>query len=481
MQVKELKNAKLEREYSITVSAADIEKEVDKELQSLGKQVKIPGFRPGKVPAKILKQRYGKNVMGEVLEKTVQSKTGEMLKDKDERPAMQPKVEVISFDEGKDLEFKVAYEVLPEVPKVDLSKISLEKQTYDLPESDVKEGLERLAGVRKSYDAKAKTAKAADGDAVRIDFKGFVDGEAFAGGEAKGHTLELGSGQFIPGFEEQLIGAKAGDDLKVNVAFPKDYHSEDLKGKDAIFEVQIHEVLEAKPVKIDDEFAKELGMESLEKLKEAIKGQLSKDYDDVVRTKLKKALFDELDDKCKFEAPKSMVDAEFEVIWQQIEQAKERGDESIADKPEKELRKEYEQIAERRVRLGLFLSEIGRQNDLEVTQEEISKAVMDHARQFPGQEQAVFEYYQKNPQNLEELRGPIIEEKAVDFIIGKVKVTDKKVTVEELLADDEEETSSGKKKPAAKKKASTKKDEAKTEAKKKPAAKTKTTNKKKTA
>jgi trigger factor len=475
MQVKELKNEKLEREYSVVVPANDIEAQMEEELQTIGKQVKIPGFRPGKVPAKVLKQRYGKNVMGEVLEKTVQNKTGELIKDKDERPAMQPKIEVLSFDEGKDLEFKVAYQVLPEVPEIDLSKISLEKLTYELPESEVKEGLDRLAGYRKSYDAKAKTAKAKDGDAVKIDFKGFVDGEAFAGGEAEGHTLELGSGQFIPGFEEQLVGTKAGDEVKVKVAFPKEYHSEELKGKDAVFEVKVHEVLEAKPVEINDEFAKEMGMENLEKLKEAISTQLSAEYDNVQRTKLKKALFDALDEKCKYDTPSSMVDAEFEVIWAQITQAKERGDSDPAlDKPEKELREEYRAIAERRVRLGLFLADIGRKNDLEVTQEEISQAVMDHARQFPGQEQSVFEYYQKNPQNLEELRGPIIEEKSVDYILEQVKLKEKKVSIEELMADDEEESSKPAKKPAAKKKAAVKDDGKKaTTSKKKPAAKKK--------
>ncbi len=476
MQVKELKNKKLEREYSVTITAKDIEAKVDEQLLVVGQQAKIPGFRPGKIPAKVLKQRYGKSVMGEVLEKTVQEKTGEVLKEKDERPAMRPKVEVVSFDEGKDLEFTIAYEVLPDVPKVDLSKVALEKLTYELPESDVQEGLDRLAGHRKSYNKKPDSTKAKNGDAVLIDFKGFVDGEAFQGGEAKGHTLELGTGQFIPGFEEQLVGTKAGDDVKVNVKFPDEYHSEDLKGKDAVFEVQVHEVLGAEEAKVDDAFAKEMGMESLDKLKEAIRGQMSKDYDNVSRTKLKKALFDALDPLCKFDAPKSMIDAEFEAIWSRVEQAKKEGDEAFLDKPEKELRKEYEEIAERRVRLGLYLSDIGRQNDLQVTQEELSGAIMEHARQFPGQEQMVFEYYQKNPENMEELRGPIIEDKAVDFVLDKVKVKDKKVSIEDLLKDDEEEGS--KKKPAAKKKAADKKE---TAAKKKPAAKTKTASKKKSA
>ena len=494
MQVKELKNEKLEREYSVTVTSGDIETKIDQELKTIGGQVKIPGFRPGKVPAKILKQRYGKSVLGEVLDKTVREKTGEVIKEKDDRPAMQPKIEVVSFEEGEDLEFKVAYEILPDVPKVDLAKVALEKLTYDLPESEVQEALDRMAGYRKSYDAKAKTAKAQDGDAVKIDYKGFLGEEAFEGGTAEGHTLELGSGQFIPGFEEQLVGMKAGDEVKVNVTFPEEYHSEELKGQAVVFEVKVHEVLEAKPVKVDDAFAKEMGMEGLDQLKEAIEGQLTKDYDQVARTKLKKALFDALDDKCQFEVPNSMKEAEFNTIWSQVEEAKKNGAEEFKDKSEEEMREEYEAIAERRVRLGLFLADIGRQNDLQVTQEELSGAIMTHARQFPGQEQAVFEYYQKNPEHLEELRGPIIEEKAVDFVLDKAKLTEKKVSIEELMKEEEEDSSSAKKKkPAAKKKAPAKKaaskkastdkdsDEKETEAKKKPASKTKATTKKKTA
>ncbi len=476
MQIKEVKNTKLEREYTVTIKAKDIAKKMDSQLEIVGQQAKIPGFRPGKIPAKMLKQRYGKSVMGDVLEKTVNEATGEVLKKHDDRPAMRPKIEIVSFEEGKDLEFKMEYEVLPEIPEVDLSKVSIEKLTYDIPESDVKEGLDRLAGHRKSYDAKPKTAKAANGDAVRIDFKGFVDGEAFEGGEAKGHTLELGSNQFIPGFEEQLVGTKAGDEVKVNVAFPKEYHSEPLKGKDAVFEVTVHEVLEPKSATIDDAFAKEMGMESLDKLKDAIKGQMGNDYNNVQRTKLKKELFDALDDLCKFEAPKSMVDAEFEAIWSRIEEAKQQGDESLKDKSEKELRAEYEKIAERRVRLGLYLSDIGRKNNLEVTQQELSGAIMQHARQFPGQEQAVFEYYQKNPQNMEELRGPIIEDKAVDFILEKVKVTDKKVSIEDLLKDEDEAP-----KKKATKKTDAKKEPTKGDAKKEPATKKKATTSKKSA
>lgn len=489
MQVKQLKNSKLEREYAVTVSAAEIEAQMQQQLQVIGHQVKIPGFRPGKVPASLLRQRYGKSVMGEVLEKTVNKQMGELLREKEERPAMQPKIEITAFDEGKDLEFTVAYEVLPEVPEVDFAKITVEKLTYDLPESEVEEGLERLASYRKSHEP--KEGKAAKGDAVKIDFKGFLNDVPFAGGEAKGHVLELGSNSFIPGFEDQLIGAKSGDDLKVKVTFPKEYHSKDLAGQPTVFEVKVHEVLAVVPGKVDDTMAKSMGMDSLDKLKEAIRGQIAGDYDNVARTKLKKALFDELDGACKFEAPKSMIEAEFETIWKQIEEAKKRGEEEL-DKPEDELRAEYQAIAERRVKLGLLLSDVGRKNGLKVNQDELSRAVMNHARQFPGQEQRVLEYYQKNPQELQELQGPIIEEKSVDFILGKVKLNERKVSIEELIAEDAETGGSSKPKakakPAAKKKEATKDgeeaekaDKKAGEAKKKPSTGTKATSKKKTA
>ena len=482
MQVSEVKNNNLEREYKVTVDAKTIEKKMEEKLKSIGNRAKIPGFRPGHVPVKILKQRYGKSVMGEVLENTVNTSSSDVIKQKGDRPALQPKIEVTSFDEGKDLEFTMSYEVLPELPEVDTKKIKLEKPIYELPKKEVDEAIERLAARQKSFEPRAKTAKAKDGDAVKMDFEGFLKGEAFQGGKAEGHTLELGSGQFIPGFEEQLVGTKAGDSVTVKVTFPKEYHSKDLAGQEAEFKVKVHEVMEPKPAKIDDDMAKSFGFDDLTKLREAIEEQLKKDYDELVRTKQKKQLFDHLEKAYDFAAPQGMVDLEFNMIWERLQQAKEQGDDSL-DKPEDELREEYQAIAQRRVRLGLLLAEVGRKNNLKVSQDELSRAVMDQARMFPGQEAKIFEFYQQNPQQLEELRGPILEEKAVDFLFDKITFTDKKVTIEELTSEDDEsdQSSSAKKKPAAKKTASKK---TTGDAEKKPAKAStakKTTAKKKTA
>ncbi len=473
MQVNEIKKDKFYREYEVVIPAAAVEQNVNERLQSIGQKVKIPGFRPGRVPIKILKQRYGKSIMGEVLENTVTRASHEVLQQKSDKPVLQPKLEITKYDDGQDLHFKMSYEIMPKLPDIDLTNIKLEKLVYDIPESDIEKGVKEIAQANKSYKSKAKTAKAQEGDVVKIDFEGFIDGKAFDGGAAKEHNLELGSGQFIPGFEEQLIGCKAGDNKTIKVTFPKDYHSESLAGKEAEFKVFVHEVLQPVQAKADDELAKKLGLENLEQLKEALAKRLREDYDKVARTKLKKQLFDILEEKYDFEVPEGMVSMEFDSIWKALQEAKKQGDDSIADKSEDELRKEYRAIAERRVRLGLILAEIGNKNNFQVNQDELSKAVMDRARMFPGQEAKIFEYYQKNPQQLDELRGPILEEKAVDYIISQAKLSEKKVTIEQLLADEEDEPVTGKKpgkkKAAAKKTTTSKKVTAKASSAKKTA------------
>lgn len=478
MQVNELKKEKLLREYEVKVDAHTINKKMEEQLKSVGNRVKIPGFRPGHIPVKILKQRYGKSILGEILEKTVNSSSSDVIKQKGDRPALQPKIEITSYDEGKDLHFKMSYEVLPEIPALDYAELKIEQLTFDIPAQEIEEGLQRLADRQKNY--KAKSGKAKKGDAVKIDFAGYLNGEAFAGGTSKDFTLELGSGQFIPGFEEQLIGAQAGEEKTLPMTFPKDYHSEELAGQAVEFKVTVHEVLEQEAAAVDDALAQAVGLENLEMLKAEIEKQIRKDYDAVARTKIKKQLFDEIEKAVKFEPPQGMVDLEFNNIWERLQEAKKQGGDESLNKPEAELRAEYTAIAERRVRLGLMLAEIGRSNNLKVTQDELSRAVMDHARMFPGQEKHIFEFYRQHPQQLEELRGPILEDKAVDFIIEKIQPKLKKVTIEELLHEDEEEESS-----SAKGKKGTKKAEAKagegTEAKpEKPAAK-KTSTKKKTA
>lgn len=439
MQVNELKKEKLAREYEVKVDAKTIDKKMEEQLQSISLRVKIPGFRPGHIPTKILKQRYGKSVMGEVLEKTVNSTSGEVLKQKGDRPALQPKIEITSYDEGKDLHYTMSYEVLPEIPAMAFEKLAIEQLTYDIPEEEVQESLKRLAERNQSFKPRDKAAKAKLGDAVKIDFTGYLEGVAFEGGAAQDFQLELGSGQFIPGFEEQLVGSKAGDEKTVKVSFPAEYHKADLAGQPTEFKVVVHEVLEKAEAEINDDFAKNFGMESLEKLSVAIKGQLGKDYDQVARTKMKKQLFDQLDIQVKFDAPQGMVELEFNNIWERLQEAKKHGNDESLDRPENELRAEYQAIAERRVRLGLVLAEIGRLNNLKVSQDELSRAVMDHARMFPGQEKQVFEFYRQNPGQLEELRGPILEEKAVDFILTKITPKQKKVTIEELMRDEDEE------------------------------------------
>ncbi len=431
MQVEQVLSEKLKREYNITVPADDVKKETDARLEVVAKDIKMPGFRPGKVPMDIIKKNHGQRVLGEVLEIVVDRSSRAALEKESLRPAMRPKIEILDFNEGQDLKYKMEFEVLPEVPEVDFTKITIEKPKSEATDKEVDTALEKVAGQSKSFSEVARKSK--KGDAVKIDFEGFVDGVAFDGGKGEDFQLELGSNSFIPGFEDQLVGTKAGDDVEVNVKFPDEYHSNDLAGKDALFKVKVHQVLEAAASKADDELAKKLGFEDLAKLKEAIKGQINQEIDAASRTHAKKALFDTLNDKHDFEVPESMEKMEFDSIWHQVQHAKEHNPEAEEfKKPEAELEKEYKDMAHRRVQLGILLSEIGFKNELTVNQEEVSQAVLAEARQYPGQEQQVFDYYRDNPENLEALKGPILEEKVVDFILDKVTVKEKKMTVEEL-------------------------------------------------
>lgn len=470
MQIKETAKKGLKREYAVVVPASDIEAQTEAKLKEVGKTAKIAGFRPGHIPVNLLKQRYGKSIMGEVLEKSVHDATHKVINEKKLRPALQPEIKIKSFEEGKDLELDMVVELFPEVPELDLKKVELEKPTFEIDEKEVNEAVERLAERNKVRKPKADSAKAAKGDVVRIDFKGLKDGVAFEGGTAENFSLELGSGQFIPGFEEQLIGAKKGDDAKVEVTFPKEYHAKDLAGQPVLFEVKVHEVLASEAAKVNDEFAKEIGFDSLKALKGSIKEHLAKDYDQYARNRMKKDLFDKLEDLCTFDVPEGMVESEFKQIWAKLKQAQEQGDPSVANRDDKELEEEYRAIAARRVRLGVYLAELGRKQKVEVSQQELMGAVVEQARQFPGQEHQVVEFYQKNPSHVEELRGPIFEDKVVDYIFSNVKTKEKKVSLEELVKLDLEDEKPAKK-PAKK---AAKKDEAKQDdakAEKKPAAK----------
>lgn len=449
MQITEKDHKGLSYSYSVTVPAADIAKEQEAELERVGGKVKIPGFRPGKVPMNVLKSKYGKDVMGDVLQNAINNAARKVVEEKKLRPALQPDVKITSFEEGSDLVFDMQFEVFPEVPALNYDKLTVDELVAEVPQAEVDAALSRLAQSRRHPHTKDGAAE--KGDVVKIDFLGKKDGVPFDGGKGEGFQLELGSGQFIPGFEDQLIGAKAGDKVEVKVTFPEQYHSAALAGADATFDVTVHEVAYLHTPDMDDKFAASLGFESLDKLTGAVKEQLGAEFNNAARTKAKKQLFDLLDEELTYEVPSNILKLETDSILQQVEQAKKAGDPELKDKSDDELKTEYEAIAKRRVKLGILLSEIGRSNNLQISREEISAAVMNQARNYPGQEDKVFEFYRKNPQQLEELRGPILEEKAVDFILSKVKRNKVETTMEALMAADDEAEAKPAKKKAGKK------------------------------
>ena len=459
MNIKEVSAEGLAREVQITVAAADLAGKLESKIDSIKDQVQLKGFRPGKVPVAHIRKTYGEQLMGEIIQETVNESSQQMLTDRDERPAMQPEIKLVGETEeiingSADLVYYVTYEVIPPVTLADFSKLKLEKPVVDVDDARVDEALERLASSRKEFVARAKTAKAKDGDRVKIDFIGRIDGEAFEGGAGEGFDLELGSGQFIPGFEEQLVGTKAGDKKDVEVSFPEEYGASELAGKAAVFECTVHEVNEPKDAEINEDFATSLGMESLEKLKDAMREQIGRDYEQMSRGHMKKDLLDQLSDGHDFDLPPSMVEMEFNQIWHQFEHELENNQQKLEDldESEEDLRAEYRGIAERRVRTGLVLAEVGNNNEIQVTQEELNQGLMQRVQQFPGQEQQVFEYFQQNPEAMAQIRAPIFEEKVVDFICELAKVSDKKVSLEELMmepgAEEAEKPKPEKKAPA---------------------------------
>jgi trigger factor len=461
MKIEKILEENLKREFNVTVPANDIEQEVNGKLQKLSKSVKMPGFRPGKVPLDLVKKKHGKDVMGEVLQEVVNKTTNEALEKDSLKPAYQPKIEIVEFEEGKDLKYKVSLEILPEIPDVDFKKFDLKEYDPQVEDKDIDEVQDNIAKTQKNFvPAEKDTKKAENGDAVNIDFKGYLDGQAFAGGEAQGHQLELGSGAFIPGFEEQLVGSKKGDEKRVKVTFPEQYHSADLAGKETEFEVKINEVLVAAESKADDEFAKKMGFESLEKFREVIKEQVSKDGASMSRVLMKKELFDTIDKLIDIQLPENLIEQELSSIIGQIKQSAQVSGENI-EQSDDELKEEYKQLAERRVKLGLVITDIAIKNKLTVSQEELNRAIIQEAQKYQGQEQQVFEFFQKNPQQAEALKGPIVEDKVVDLIVEKVEPK----KVEKTISDIKEEVRSldndekPKKAKSSKKKASSKKDE----------------------
>ncbi|MBE2190731.1 MAG: trigger factor [Alphaproteobacteria bacterium] len=454
MQVAVLKEEGLTRELEVTIPASLIQERMEMELVAYGQRVRVDGFRKGKIPMPIMKKNYGKMVLGEVIDKTIQESAANAMKEKEIRPAMQPKIEMKdgeTFDEGKDLVYTMKIEVLPTFDVMDLSKISIEKPVAKVEDKVIQETLERIAGNNRSFEKVEEVRPAAMGDICVVDFQGKTkDGVELPGMSGNDMSVELGSGQLIPGFEEQLVGKKAGDHVEVDVTFPEDYGVKELAGKPTIFHVDIKELRTAGEIKIDDELAKKLNFENLDTLKDAVKKEVGKDYDQLSRLRLKRALLDALDENHSFDLPETMVTMEFESIVRQMEQEKKQEGQEVTDADKEELKP----IAARRVRLGLVLAEIGRANAVEVSQEELYKAIYAEAHKFPGQEQQVLEFYSKNPQVIESFRAPIYEDKVVDHILTKATVAEKEVSLEELTADEEEGMSAkpAKKKAAAKKK-----------------------------
>ena len=446
MQVTEITTEGLKREFAILVPRAELDAKVDGKLAEIKDKVQLKGFRPGKVPLAHLKKTYGKGVMGEVVEEAVNEATQAAVAERKLRTAQPPRIELTAKADdlvaGKtDLTFNVTVDVMPEFTPVDPATLSLTRLTAEVPADDIEQALGRMADQQRTFTAKDEGAAAETGDQLKIDFEGKIDGVPFDGGKAEDFMLVLGSGMFIPGFEDQLVGVKAGDEKAVNVSFPEAYGSAELAGKAAVFDVKVKEVRGADAVEIDDAFAAKMGIESLDKLKELIRTQMGADYARASRSHIKRALLDALDKAHSFELPEGMVEAEFDAIWKAVLGELEREKKTFEDegKTEDELKAEYRKIAERRVRLGLVLAEIGRLNSLDLTQEELGRAVAAEARRYPGQEQQVFEFYQKNPQALAQLRAPLYEDKVVDFIVAMAKVEDKTVSREELFKEPEGE------------------------------------------
>lgn len=435
MQVIETLAEGLKREYKIVIGASDISEKVDARLEKLKSEVRIPGFRPGKVPTSLLKKRFGQAVLGEVLENALQDSSRQAIDERGLRPAVQPDVTVVSFEEGKDLEYELKLEVLPEIEPIDFSEIELERLVVEPTDEQVDEALQRLAEQQRTTKPLEEERPSAKGDVLVLDFKGTVDGEAFPGMEAEDHHLELGSNAFIAGFEDQLIGKNKGEEVEVVVTFPENYGNEKLAGKEAVFQVKIKDILASEAAAIDDELAKGYGRENLEELREQLKESLANEYKTIARSLVKRQLLDALAERCTFEAPEKLVEMEFDNIWRQIEQQREAGrlDEEDKDKDEETLRQEYRAIAERRVRLGLFLAEVGRQESIEVSQEELQQGLLAEMRNYPGQEESVMQFYMQNPAALANLRGPLLEEKVVDFILEKAKVSERETDRQGLM------------------------------------------------
>jgi len=446
MEFTETSTAGLKREYRVIVPASDLEARVNERLDDLKNRVQLRGFRPGKVPVAHLKRLYGKSAMAEVIEATVNEANSKIISDKKLKLAIEPKVvlpteqsDVEKVIEGKsDLAYTVEMEIVPPITLVDFKSLKLTRLTAEVTDQEIDQAVTTIAEQNKPFIA--KTEGAANGDRVTMSFEGSMAGVPFEGGKGTDVPLLLGSGQFIPGFEEHLLGMKAGENKTFNVKFPDDYRATALAGKDATFAVTVGAVETPGEVKIDDDFAKALGLESLSKLKDAVKERIAREHAAASRQKLKRTLFDDVDERHKFEPPPTLVEQEFANVWAQVEKDLKDQNRTFEDEgtTEEKSRAEYRAIAERRVRLGLVIAEIGERNNIKVTDEQLRSAVMEQVRQFPGQERQIWEYYQKNPNALAAIRAPLFEDKVVDFLVELAEVTDKPVSREELFKEDEE-------------------------------------------
>ena len=442
MQVTETSSAGLKREYRVVVPATDLEAKVNERLDDLKGRVQLRGFRPGKVPVAHLKRLYGKSAMAEVIEATVREANSKIVTDHGYRLAVEPKV-VLPTEQGviegkTDLSYTVEMEIVPAITLADFKSIKLTRLTAEVSDEEIEKALQTIADQNRPFVA--KTEGAANGDRVSINFEGSLEGTPFEGGTGEDVPLVMGAGQFIPGFEENLAGLKAGESKTFDVKFPDDYRATHLAGKNATFAVIVKAVEAPGQVTIDDEFAKTLGVESLAKLKDAVKDRIAREHTLASRQKLKRALLDQLDEGHKFEPPPSLVEQEFANVWSQVENDLKQQNRTFEDEgtTEEKAREEYRGIAERRVRLGLVIAEIGEKNNIRVSDDQLRTAVMEQVRQFPGQERQIWEYYQKNPNALAALRAPLFEDKVVDFLVELAEVTDKPVSRDELFKEDEE-------------------------------------------
>lgn len=445
MQITETVSEGLRREFKIVIGAADLDARLTGRIEEMKPQVHLKGFRKGKAPVSFLKKSFGKSMMGEIVEAAVSESSQKAIADNALKPAFEPQVELVSELEqvvaGKsDLEFTVKVDLMPDFELADVSKLEVEKFVAEITEADVESEIQKLAEQTRTYTDRPEGEAAEKDDALTVDFVGRVDGEEFSGGKAEDFRLVLGSGQLISGFEDQLVGAKAGEEREVKVAFPVDYPQQNLAGKDAVFTVKVKEVKRPDPLAIDNTLAEKLGMDSLGTLRERVREQLKMDFARAGRLHLKRRILDALDAAHSFALPPTMVQTEFGSIWRAVEAELQREGRTPADegKTEEELKKEYHDIAERRVRLGLVLARIGEQNGITVANDEIQRVVMARARQFPGQEQQVFNFYANNPQAQAEIRAPLFEDKVVDFIAELAEISERTVDRETLFLDPDE-------------------------------------------